>query len=350
MKKNENRIIQGDAYRILQKLANNSIHLCYLDPPFFANRIFEAKGYHGKISSFDDKWDRSMDDYLDFMIKILDECHRVLKKSGSLYLHCDWHASHYLKVELDKIFERQNFRNEIVWKRHNAHNDTRHGTKSFGRVHDVILFYTKSKDYTWNSMYQPYPEEYIKKTYRHVESETGRQYALGDLSGPGGRSKGNPRYKFMGVTRYWRYCEKSMKRLQKEGRIVQRQPENVPLLKRYLDEMPGLMLQDVWDDIKSVQVMKKELVGYPTQKPTRLLERIIQISSNEKDLILDAFCGSGTTLVAAKNLDRKYLGIDNNSQACKISRNRLKLRKVKKQNLAQIKPLIMKRSHRKVLF
>jgi len=328
--KKTNKVICGDAYKTLQKIPSELIDLCYLDPPFFANRIFEAKGYRGKISSFNDKWDGSLDDYLDFMIKILDECHRVLKKSGSLYLHCDWHASHYLKVELDKIFGRKNFRNEIIWKRHNAHNDTRHGTKSFGRVHDVILFYTKSKNYTWNSMYQPYPEEYIKKTYRHVESETGRQYALGDLSGPGGRSKGNPRYKFMGVTRYWRYCEKSMKRLQKEGRIVQSKPGNVPLLKRYLDEMPGLMLQDVWNDVKSVQVMKKESIGYPTQKPLKLLERIIQISSNEKDVVLDPMCGSGTTLVASKNLGRNCIGIDSNAQACKIAKKRIKIRIISK--------------------
>jgi len=254
MIKKLNRVICGDSYKKLQNFASESVDLCYLDPPFFANRIFETKGYRGKISSFNDKWHGNLDDYLDFMITALDECHRTLKKTGSLYLHCDWHASHYLKIELDKIFGRKNFRNEIVWKRHNAHNDTRHGTKSFGRVHDVILFYTKSKDYTWNPMYVPYPEEYVKKTYRHLESETGRQYALGDLSGPGGRSKGNPRYKFMGITRYWRYCEKSMKRLQKDGRIVQRQSGNVPLLKRYLDEMQGLMLQDVWDDVKKKRI------------------------------------------------------------------------------------------------
>ena len=326
----QNKVIYADSSKFLKKIPDNSVTLTYLDPPFFANRIFEAKGKHGKISAFNDRWENDLESYLEFIRSIVKECHRVLSDSGSLYLHCDWHASHYLKVELDKIFGRKNFRNEIVWKRHNAHNDTRHGTKSFGRVHDVILFYTKSKDYTWNSMYQPYPEEYIKKSYRHVESETGRQYALGDLTGPGGRSKGNPRYKFMGVTRYWRYCEKSMKRLQKEGRIVQRQPGNVPLLKRYLDEMPGLMLQDVWNDVKSVQVAKKESIGYPTQKPLKLLERIIQISSNEKDVVLDPMCGSGTTLVASKNLGRNFIGIDSNAQACKIAKKRIKTRVISK--------------------
>ena len=323
-----NQVICGDSRKTLQKFENETVDLCYLDPPFFADRVFEAKGKYGKINSFSDKWDRNLDSYLDSMIQVLQECHRVLKDTGSLYLHCDWHASHYLKIELDKIFGRKYFQNEIVWRRHNAHNNTRHGTKSFGRIHDVILFYTKSNNYTWNPIYQPYSEEYIKKTYRHVESATGRLYALGDLSGPGGRSKGNPRYKFRGITKYWRYCEKSMKRLQKENKIYQGKPGNVPLLKRYLDEMPGIILQDVWDDVKSVQVSKQESVGYPTQKPERLLERIIQISSNEKDVVLDAFCGSGTTLVAAQNLGRYFIGVDSNSQACQIARKRIKKRTV----------------------
>jgi len=328
MKSYLNRVIYSDSKKALTKMDSNCVSLCYLDPPFFAERIFETKGKYGKINSFSDKWNRNFDSYLDSMIGILQECHRVLKKTGSLYVHCDWHASHYLKIELDQIFGRNNFHNEIIWRRHNAHNDTRHGTKSFGRVHDIILFYSKSKNYTWNSMYQPYSEEYVKKTYRHVESETGRIYALGDLSGPGGRSKRNPRYKFMGITKYWRYCESSMNRLKKENKIVQSKPGNVPLLKRYLDEMHGMMLQDVWDDIKSVQISKKESVGYPTQKPERLLERIIQISSNEKDIVLDPMCGSGTTLVSSKNLGRNFIGIDSNKQACKIARNRISKRKI----------------------
>ncbi|MGY5149579.1 MAG: site-specific DNA-methyltransferase [Candidatus Nitrosopumilus sp. bin_68KS] len=323
-----NQVLHGNSIKLLQKFDKETVDLCYLDPPFFAGRTFEAKGKYGKINSFSDTWDRNLDSYLDSMIQVLQECHRVLKNTGSLYLHCDWHASHYLKVELDKIFGRKFFQNEIVWKRHNVHNNTRHGTKSFGRVHDVIFFYTKSNDYTWNPIYQPYSDEYVKKTYRHVESETGRKYALGDLSGPGGRSKGNPRYKFMGITRYWRYCERSMKRLKKENRIYQGKPGNVPLLKRYLDEMPGIVLQDVWDDVQSVQVSKKESTGYPTQKPERLLERIIQVSSNENDVVLDPMCGSGTTLVASKNLRRQYIGIDLNKDACKIAKNRILKREI----------------------
>lgn len=325
-----NRIICGDAYSSLKKISNKFVDLCYLDPPFFSNRIYETVSKNGKINSFDDRWNHDFESYIDYMKNVLNECHRVLKKNGSLYLHCDWHASHYLKIELDKIFGRRNFRNEIIWRRHNAHNDTKQGSKSFGRVHDVILFYSKSKDYTWNPMYQAYPEEYVKKYYRHVESETGRLYAHGDLSGPGGKSKGNPRYKFLGKTRYWRFSKKNMLKLYLDGRIIQTNKGTVPVMKRYLDEMPGLMVQDVWGDIESVQVTKKESLDYPTQKPTRLLERIIQISSNNKDLVLDPFCGSGTTLISAHNLGRKYLGIDLSPNACKIAKKRIKTRIISK--------------------
>lgn len=323
-----NQVICGDSLKVLDKLKDELIDLCYLDPPFFTNRSFIAKENGRKINSFDDKWNNDLDAYLDFMREIFTQCHRVLKETGSLYLHCDWHASHYLKIELDNIFKRKNFRNEIVWRRHNAHNDTKQGAKSFGKIHDVILFYTKSGKYTWNPMYEAYPPEYVKKYYNHIEPKTNRLYALGDLSGPGGRTKGNPRYKFLGITRYWRYSEKTMKRLYREGRIIQRRKGTVPLLKRYLDEMKGIMLQDVWNDIVSVQLSKKENVGYPTQKPVKLLERIIQISTTEKNIVLDPFCGSGTTLLSAVNLERKYIGIDSNSNACKISRKRLRNRKI----------------------
>ena len=324
----ENRVFCSDTATRLKKIPDEHVTLIYLDPPFFANRSFQAIGRYGKINSFDDKWGNNLDSYLDFMHNALFECHRVLKKTGSLYLHCDWHASHYLKIKLDEIFGRKNFRNEIVWRRHNAHNDTKQGSKIFGRVHDVILFYSKSDQYTWNPMYQSYPQEYVEKYYRHIEEETGRRYALSDLSGPGGKTKGNPRYKFLGITRYWRFSKPNMQKLYKEDRIIQRRKGNVPVMKRYLDEMKGIMLQDVWDDIDSVQLTKKESIGYPTQKPIKLLERIIQISSNERDIVLDPMCGSGSALIASKNLRRKFIGIDKNSDACKISRNRLRIRKL----------------------
>ena len=328
MKNLLNKVFCGDSKKILKKFPDKFVTLVYLDPPFYSDRNYEIITKNGTSNSFSDKWPNGLDDYLENMSDVLTQCKRILTDNGSLYLHCDWHASHYLKVELDKIFGRHNFRNEIVWRRHNAHNDTKQGSKSFGRVHDVILFYSKTSKYKWNPMFQSYSEEYIKKSYRHEEPDTGRKYAHGDLSGPGGKSKGNPRYRFLGVTRYWRFSKKRMYQLYQEGRIIQTAKGNVPLLKRYLDEMPGIMLQDVWSDIDSVQtVNKKESVDYPTQKPERLLERIIQISSDERDVVLDPFCGSGTTLVASRNLGRHFVGIDSNMHACIIARKRIKMRK-----------------------
>jgi len=329
-------VVCGDSITTLEKISKNSINLIYLDPPFFSNRKYQKSDKHGKLSSFDDLWEGGLEQYLDFMEEIMLSCHRILKNNGTIYVHCDWHASHYLKVEMDKIFGYKNFRNEIVWKRHNSHNDTKQGAKILGRIHDTILYYSKGKNPTWNPIYQKYSDEYVKKAYRHVEKETGRHYAHGDLGGPGGKAKGDPYYTFLGITRYWRYSRKRMMELCKENRIVQTKPGNMPMLKRYLDDMKGLQLQDMWDDIKPVQFSKKEPFYYPTQKPIKLLERLVSISSNEKDLVLDPFCGSGTTLVAAQNLGRGWIGMDKSKAACDIAKKRLE-QKRNPENIIQVK-------------
>jgi DNA modification methylase len=319
--KSKNTIICGNSLNELTVLPTECVNLVYLDPPFFSKREYEIVSSDGKKRGFSDLWKGGIEEYLIFMREIFKECHRVLCKSGSLYIHCDWHASHYLKVELDKIFGYNKFRNEIIWKRHNAHNDTKQGAKIFGRVHDVILFYTKSNTYVWNAQYDKYPESYIKKYYKFTESKTKRKYAFGDCSGPGGRKKGNPYYEFLGVSRYWRFSKENMEKLYEEGRIVQTRKGSVPKLKRYLDEMPGICLQDMWNDFPSIKD-RNECRGYPTQKPTRLVERIIEISTNPKDVVLDPFCGSGTTLIAATNLNRRFIGIDISKEACSIARER----------------------------
>ncbi|WP_299291788.1 site-specific DNA-methyltransferase [Nitrosopumilus sp.] len=321
-----NRILCGNALSHLDELPDDSVNLVYLDPPFFANRIFQKKNHEGNSPSFNDKWVGGISEYISLMHDVFEHSKRLLKDTGSIYVHCDWHASHYLKVELDKVFGYDNFRNEIVWKRHNSHNDTKQGARNMGRIHDVILFYSKGKSPTWNPIYQKYPEEYVKKAYKHLEEKTGRYYAHGDLGGPGGAAKGDPYYTFLGITRYWRYSEKKMNQLYKEGKIVQTKPGNMPMLKRYLDEMKGIQLQDIWDDIKPIQHTRKESTRYPTQKPIKLLERIISMSTNEKDIVLDAFCGSGTTLVAAHNLGRRWIGIDQNPEACDIAEKRIQER------------------------
>ena len=261
--------------------------------------------------------------YLTMMAQRMVELHRVLKPTGSIYLHCDPTSSHYLKILLDAVFSPTKFRTEIVWKRTSAHSDTRQGRRQHGRIHDILLFYTKGDEWIWNPVYTEYDKDYVEKFYKHVEPETGRHYTLGDLTGPGGSGKGNPHYEIMGVTRYWRYSRERMQRLIEEGRIVQAKPGAVPRYKRYLDEMPGVPLQDLWTDIRPVASQAAERLGYPTQKPESLLERIVNASSNEGDVVLDPFCGCGTAIAAAERLNRNWIGIDVTHLAITLIRHRL---------------------------
>jgi DNA modification methylase len=322
----------GDNLDYLRKLPDSCVDLIYIDPPFNSNRnyeVFWGEGHENR--SFDDRH-ASTNAYLDFMRPRCVELHRVLKATGSFYYHCDWHASHYIKVMLDHIFGENQFQNEIVWKRQSAHNDAKQGSKHFGRIHDSIFLYAKGTGYTFNHQYKPYDPKYVEGFYRHVEPNTGRRYRLGDLTAPGGAapSKGNPHYEFLGVTRYWRYSEENMKKLHEKGRIVQNKPGRVPQYKRYLDEGKGTPIGTVWDDIGPV--LKKASVGYPTQKPLPLLERIIKTSSNKGDIVLDAFCGCGTTLEAAELLDRSWIGIDVSPTACRVMAQRIEDRCKLKEN------------------
>ena len=248
----------------------------------------------------------------------------MLKPTGSIYLHCDPTASHYLKMLMDAVFGKEHFRTEISWKRTSAHSDTKQGRRQHGRIHDILLFYTKSDEWQWNPVYMPYDASYVESFYKFVEPETGRRYRLDNLTGPGGAAKGNPEYEVMGVTRYWRYSRERMDALIREGRIVQRRPGAVPAYKRYLDEMPGVPLQDFWSDIGPIASQAGERRGYPTQKPQALLERIIQASSNAGDVVLDPFCGCGTAIAAAHKLGRSWIGIDVTHLAVALMKNRLK--------------------------
>ena len=347
----KNTLFYGDNLPILREyIANESVDLVYLDPPFNSSRNYNVlfrdesgKDSESQIAAFEDSWhwDQSAENtyrdliqnypdragpmieslravvggnqmmaYLVMMAARLIELHRVLKPTGSLYLHCDPTASHYLKIILDTIFDPRNFRNEIIWRRTSAHSDRAQGKVThMGRIHDVILFYTKSEQATRNELYQPYSEEYVNDFYRHRDPD-GRRYRLGDITGPGGAAKGNPQYEFLGVTRYWRYSKERMQALYEQGRIIQSRPGTVPAYKRYLDEMPGVPLQDLWNDIDPIGAQAQERLGYPTQKPMPLLERIIQASSNPGDVVLDPFCGCGTTVAAAQKHGRRWIGID----------------------------------------
>lgn len=227
--------------------------------------------------------------YLTMMTNRLLELHRALKPTGSLYLHSDPTASHYLKIVLDGVFGKAGFRSEISWKRSSAHNDAKQGRKQYGNIRDVIFFYTKSEQWTWNWLYTPYDQAYIEAFYRHVEPATGKRYRLSDLTAA--KPGGDTLYPWKGVQpykgRYWAYSKAKMEEFERTGRLVCTK-NGMPNYKRYLDEMPGVPLQNDWSDIQPAN--GKESLGYPTQKPLALLERIIQASSNEGDVVLDPFC------------------------------------------------------------
>jgi DNA modification methylase len=353
----------GDNLDILRRyIEHDKVDLVYLDPPFNSAQNYNAF-FHEKdgtdaasqIRAFEDTWSWNQESqkvyeelilqpgkvsevmqafhtflgtndmmaYLAMMAPRLVELRRVLKPTGSLYLHCDPTASHYLKMLCDAVFGLENFRSEVTWKRSHAHSDSKQGRKGYGSIADILLFYSKSEDYLFNTQFLPYSQDYIDRYYRYRDAD-GRRYWLDNLTGPGGAAKGNPEYEVMGVTRHWRYSKERMGELIAKGRIVQTKPGNVPQYKRYLDEMPGLPLQNIWVDIAPINMMARERLGYPTQKPVALLERIISASSNPGDLVLDPFCGCGTTIDAAEKLGRKWIGIDITQLATSLIKNRLR--------------------------
>jgi site-specific DNA-methyltransferase (adenine-specific) len=357
----ENTLFYGDNLNILREyIPDESVDLIYLDPPFNSNRNYNVlfKDESGseseaQITAFEDTWHwnvaaeetynelvtdspdhvskmiaslrdfigtNQMMAYLVMMAARLVELHRVLKPTGSLYLHCDPTASHYLKIILDTIFGPKNFRNEIIWQRTNSKGNA---FTRFATNHDTILRYTKSDNATWNPQYTAHDPEYVENFYRYVEPETGRRYTLGDLTNPN-RDRPNLTYEFLGVTRVWRWTKERMQEAYDKGLIVQSHPGAVPRLKRYLDEQEGIPVGDVWTDIPPVQSQSKELLGYPTQKPLALLERIIQASSNPGDIILDPFCGCGTAIAAAQKLGRKWIGIDITHLSIALQKYRLR--------------------------
>lgn len=314
----------GDNLEQLAKLPENCVDLIYIDPPFNSNRNYEVFwGETKEKRSFEDRHE-STQAYIDFMRPRCVEMHRVLKKTGCFYFHCDWHASHYVKVMLDQIFAEGQFHNEIIWKRASTvKGNAGQGSKLWSPNTDSIFFYSKTSDYTFSPQFKPYTEDYITTFYRFSEPD-GRKYRLISMIGPGGGAKGNPHYECMGVKRYWRYSEASMKKLIETGMVVQTKPGAVPQRKLYLGQGKGVAVQTLWDDIEALSPSARERLGYPTQKPLALLERIIKASSNPNDIVLDAFCGCGTALVAAENLGRQWIGVDVSPTACRVMAKRLR--------------------------
>jgi site-specific DNA-methyltransferase (adenine-specific) len=344
-----NRLYYGDNLEVLREhIADASVDLVYLDPPFNSNAgynvLFKSAsgaGADASIEAFDDTWtwgisaqealmdiakgtnrplqvmmeamhsaigENPLMAYLAMMAVRLVELHRVLNDTGSLYLHCDPTASHYLKLVLDAVFGAENYVNEIVWKRYGAHNDVGQGSKHFGRNHDTIFLYGKSSERVWNQPFGPLDPEYIRTTYR-MDDGDGRKYTTTPLTGPGGAEKGNPVFEWHGHTRAWRYSKETIQRLHDEGRLYYSRT-GYARQKLYLDESKGVPVQTIWNDIPSLSGSMRERLGYPTQKPRALLERIIAASSNPGDIVLDPFCGCGTAVDAAQKLGRQWIGID----------------------------------------
>ena len=346
-------IFSNDNLPVLRGLDTESVDLIYLDPPFNSNRNYAAPiGSEAAGAAFKDTWTLSdvdnawhgeiaerepplyqaihaaelthgkgMKSYLIMMAVRLLEMKRVLKKTGSIYLHCDPTASHYLKMLMDSVFGKNNFKNEIVW---NSATGVKNNVRSrFGRGHDIILFYGMSAS-QFNVQYTPLSEEYLKSHYTYTD-EHGRRFRADNLNAPG---TGGHRYELLGVTKNWRMTEKQARQWLAEGRIVHESITpgsrvKIPGYKRYAEESKGRPALDNWTEIGALNSRAKEATGYPTQKPVALLERIIKASSKEDDIVLDPFCGCATTCVAAERLGRQWIGIDISEKAVDLVRVRL---------------------------
>ncbi len=356
-----NKLYFGDNLDILREhVADESVDLIYLDPPFNSNATYnvlfaEKNGTSSpaQIAAFDDTWHwdlssrqayeevvlaggkigallsalhdflgtNDMMAYLTMMAIRLRELRRVLKSTGSIYLHCDPTASHYLKLVMDAVFGARSFRNEVIWKRTTSHSDAR---RRFAAVSDTLLFYTKADGHQFCAQYVAYSQEYIDGFYRHVD-ENGRRYSLDNLRSPSPRPHLTYDYKgYKPHAKGWSVSRERMEELDGEGRLHFPKSKSGRIrLKRYLDEMPGALVANIWEDIPPISSHAKERLGYPTQKPEALLERIIQASSNEGDIILDPFCGCGTTIAVAERLHRRWIGIDLTHLAVSLMKSRL---------------------------
>ena len=355
-----NALYYGDNLSVLREsIATESVDLVYLDPPFNSNAsynvLFKApsgEGSQAQIEAFEDTWhwnesaERAFDEvengpnsdasimlramrsalgendmmaYLAMMAVRLIELHRVLKPTGSLYLHCDPTASHYLKALLDAIFGVAGFTNEIIWRR-----TTPKGLafSRYAATHDVILFYRRGATFTWNAQYMPYTEEYAER-YNLIDEKTGREFQATSLLNPN-HNRPNLTYEFHGHTKVWRWTRERMLKAEKDGLIYFPPGGGVPREKRFLEEQEGVPVSSVWIDIPAINAVAQERLGYPTQKPLALMERIVAASSNEGDLALDPFCGCGTTVHAAQKLNRRWIGIDITHLAIALIERRLK--------------------------
>ena len=351
----QNTLYINDNLYVLLGLDSESVDLIYLDPPFNSKRMYSAPvGSKAAGVSFKDMWTwqdvdeynldslavdnleltkfiagvgrihgKAMMSYLTYMAQRIVEMRRILKNTGTLYLHCDPTASHYLKIMLDCIFGKSNFQNEIIWRRTTAHNTT---SRRFGFLTDSVFFYSKTGKYFFNPPRSPeHKKEYSSKAYRHKDAD-GRVYRMHLVERNAALGiRPNLIYKYKGYTPKWGWMmeREKLEKLDAEGKLIWNS-NGTPQRKIYLDEVDKPVLGDLWDDIQNVQ-SGKESIGYPTQKPLELLKRIISASSNPGDIVLDPFCGCATTCVAATQLSRKWVGIDIEKKASDILTHRLSL-------------------------
>lgn len=368
-----NTLYYGDNLHIMESMSKWSVDLVYLDPPFKSEQTYNliystltGRPIPEQAEAFNDTWEMDAEKervikempailgkagvedyyvkfwdlwmkalrytqphllaYLVYMVQRLLQMKIVLKPTGSLYLHCDPAASHYIKVMMDGIFGHQNFRSEIIWKRTSAHSSA----KRYGPVHDVILYYTMGDTYTWKPQYQEYEETYLDAFYTHV-AEDGRRWRRSDLTGAGIRhGETGEVWRGRDVTakgRHWAYPPSVLDEMDSEGRIHWPQKDGgMPMLKRYANEGKGVPLQDMWTDIKPMHNLAKDRMGYQTQKPIELLDRIIRASTNKGDVVFDPFCGCGTTVYAAHEAGRQWIGCDVAILAVKLVEGQLEKR------------------------
>jgi DNA modification methylase len=334
-----NQLILGDCLEVLKKLDSESVDLIYLDPPFFSNRNYEVIwGDKGEVRSFEDRWSGGVDHYIAWLKERVEQMHRVLKPTGSIFLHCDWHANAYIRtLILDKVFGYENFKGEIIWQRTFAHNDA---IKKLPILKDTIWYYSKTAKFIYNPLYAEYSEKY-KSTAFSKNDEKGN-FQLITITGAGINKNDEEWHGHhpKNVGRHWTVPQKAIRKYLSEEEIISKSTNEkleilyqkgdivfskngVPRLKSYLSEGKGTLLGEIWIDIPNVSSQSKERIGYPTQKPEALLERIINMASNEGDIVLDPFVGGGTTVAVADRLNRQWIGIDSSVAAIKVTQFRL---------------------------
>ncbi|OQY97182.1 MAG: hypothetical protein B6D41_04065, partial [Chloroflexi bacterium UTCFX4] len=340
-----NRLIWGDKKYVLPSLLPEfagKVNLIYIDPPFNVGADFsftatipdnpdtdddETTSFVKapsviEMKAYRDTWGRGLDSYLQWFYETAILLRELLAEDGSIYVHLDYHVAHYAKLVLDEVFGVTNFVNEIVWRRAFAHNDP----ARCGMIHDNIYFYCKGEKYTWNKVFQKPSRDYIEQFFDQYDEKRKERYARLPLDAPRHGDGGNLLYEWKGVypskNRTWAYVKEKMEEFDKAGRI--HYPKNgMPRLKRYESEYEGTVIQDIWTDVNKIHNQSPEQLHYPTQKPEALLERIIRASSNENDLVLDCFCGSGTTAAVAEKLNRRWITADLGRFAIHTTRKRL---------------------------